>query len=327
MPELIVAAAQYAPIYLDKQASLEKCATICEEAARQGVGLLLFPECFVAGYPEWVWRTLPWSKVARANYRIAFEQAVEVPGADIDILAAIARKNNLHLAIGVTERFGSTLYNTLLLFAPDGSLLLHHRKLMPTGAERLVWGTGDGSSVKVIETPIGRVGGLICWENYMPLARTALYAENVQIYLAPTWDSGSVWVPTLQHIAKEGRTYVIGACQAFHSSDIGDNIPGKSELYPEPSWIARGLSTIVHPNGKILSGPLLEEEGLVTAAIDVDHCADGRALFDPTGHYARADIFQLSVDKTAYRAVTACTHHEYEDNEPAVMGGTEPEAQ
>jgi nitrilase len=256
----------------------------------------------VPAFPDWVWRTPAWSEHALASYRLLAENAVEVPGPDSEFLAELAREHQLHLAIGVDERLGSTLYNTLLLFGPDGTLLNHHRKLMPTGGERLVWGYGDGSSLNVVDTSLGRVGGLICWENYMPLARATIYAQDVQLYLAPTWDTSDVWVPTLQHIAKEGRTYVIGSCQAIHSSDLPAGVPGKDELYGD-EWLARGLSTIVAPGGHILAGPLEEKEGLVTATIDVSRCTDGRGMFDPTGHYARPDVFRLEVDRSPRRAV------------------------
>jgi nitrilase len=302
MTEVLIAAAQAAPVHLDKVATLEKLATIVEEAAGLGVRLLLFPEAFVPGYPDWVWRTPAWSEQALASYRLLVENAVVVPSADTDLLAGLARDHEMYLAVGVDELFGSTLYNTLLFFGPDGRLLNHHRKLMPTGGERLVWGYGDGSSLNVLDTSLGRVGGLICWENYMPLARASLYAQDVQIYLAPTWDTSDVWIPTLQHIAKEGRTYVVGCCQAIHANDLPESVPGRSELYGD-EWLARGLSTIVAPGGHILAGPLEEKEGLVTATVDVSRCADGRGMFDPTGHYSRPDVFRLEVDRSARRPV------------------------
>lgn len=303
MTELVVAAAQYAPVHLDLEATLEKTKSIVAEAAGNGVQLLVFPESFLPGYPDWVWRTPAWSKHFTASYTRLLENAVVVPGAATEVIADLAREHEMHLAVGVTERHGSTLYNTLLLFGPDGTLVNHHRKLMPTGGERTVWGYGDGSGLTVQDTAVGRVGGLLCWENYMPLARAAIYAQDVQVYVAPTWDTSDVWVPTLQHIAKEGSTFVIGCCQAIHSRDLPDDVPGKAELYGD-EWLARGLSTIVAPGGRILAGPLEEKEGLVTATIDLTRCAVQRGIFDPTGHYSRPDVLRLSVDGTRQQPVT-----------------------
>ncbi len=304
MSDVLVAAAQYAPVHLDKAATMDKLVSIVEEAAGLGVSLLVFPEAFVPGYPDWVWRTPAWSDQHRASYQLLLENAVEIPGPDAELLGETARTHSMHLAVGVDERYGSTLYNTLLLFGPDGTLLNHHRKLMPTGGERIVWGYGDGSTLNVVDSPIGRVGGLLCWENYMPLARASIYAQDVEIYVAPTWDTSDVWVPTLQHIAKEGRTYVIGSCQAIHTRDLPDTVPGKAELYAEDEWLARGLSTIVAPGGSVIAGPLEEKEGLVTATIDVSRCGEARGMFDPTGHYSRPDVFQLHVDRSVKRSVT-----------------------
>jgi nitrilase len=312
MSQVMVAAVQAAPVFLDRSATLEKARSLVKEAAELGAALVVFPESFVPAYPDWVWRTPAWSTPANELYRQLLRNAVEVPGPDSDSLAQSARDHGVHLAMGVTERHGSTLYNTLLLYGPDGSLLKHHRKLMPTGGERLIWGYGDGSTLGAVDTAIGRIGGLICWENYMPLARAALYAQDVEIYLAPTWDTSDVWVPTLQHIAKEGQTYVIGCCQAIRSSDLPGDVPRRAELWAEDEWLARGLSTIVAPGGNILAGPLEEKEGIVSAVIDVSRCASGRSMFDPTGHYSRPDVFRLHVDTTPKRPVSM---HEHADSE------------
>lgn len=299
----IAAAVQAAPAFLDRDATVEKVARLLREAAAEGAGLVVFPEAFVPGYPDWVWRTTPWSD--QAWYERLYDESVDVPGAATEALAAAARATSTYLSIGVNEREGGTLYNTLLHFGPDGSLLGKHRKLMPTGAERLVWGQGDGSGLLVYDTALGRLGGLTCWENYMPLARAALYAQGIDVYLAPTWDNSDVWVPTLRHIAKEGRTYVLGVTSCLRGSDVPRDLPRADEIYGgDDDWMARGNTTICGPDGEILAGPLEGEEGIVCAEIDVDHARKIRRQFDSVGHYARSDVLQLVVHReTKPRAV------------------------
>ncbi len=293
--KVVAAAVQAAPVFLDCDATLEKVARLVKEAAAGGAGLVVFPEAFVPGYPDWVWRTTPWSD--QAWYERLYDQSVEVPGPATEALAAAAREASTYLSIGVNERDGGTLYNTLLYFAPDGSLLGKHRKLMPTGAERLVWGQGDGSGLVVFDTAFGRLGGLTCWENYMPLARAALYAQGIDVYLAPTWDNSDVWVPTLRHIAKEGRVYVIGVTSCLRGSDVPRDLPRADEIYGgDDDWMARGNTAICGPDGEIVAGPLEGQEGIVYAAVDVDHARKVRRQFDPVGHYARSDVLRLVVD-------------------------------
>ncbi|HYA50148.1 MAG TPA: carbon-nitrogen hydrolase family protein, partial [Streptosporangiaceae bacterium] len=263
MEPVKVAAVQAAPVLLDRDETIGKVVALAEKAAAEGARLVAFPEAFVPGYPDWVWRTRPWDSEATALYARLFDQAVTVGSPATDVLAETAGRLQIWLSVGVDERdeADSTIYNTLLHFAPDGSLAGRHRKLMPTGGERLVWGMGDGSTLKVIDTGFGRLGGLICWENYMPLARTALYAQGIDVYLAPTWDNSDVWVPTLRHIAKEGRTYVIGVTSCIRAADLPADLPGRAALYQadgdRDDWLSRGNSAITGPGGEVLAGPLV----------------------------------------------------------------------
>ena len=291
-----IAAVQAAPVFLDRDATIEKVGVLAKEAAANGAALVVFPEAFVPSYPDWVWRTPPWRD--HDWYARFADESVDVPGPACDALGAIARDTNAYLAIGVNERDGGTIYNTLLYFAPDGTLLGKHRKLMPTGGERLVWGQGDGSTLPVFDTPFGRLGGLICWENYMPLARAAMFEQRVDVYLAPTWDNSDVWVASMQHIAKEGRCYVVGVNSCISPADIPADFPGRDELYSdENDWPSRGNTVIVEPHGHVVAGPLVGEAGIVYADVDLAHVRNARRQFDVVGHYARPDVFQLFVRK------------------------------
>jgi nitrilase len=293
----MVAAVQTTPVFLDRDATVERLVTSIKEAAAAGARLVVFPEAIVPGYPDWVWRLPAWSD--GDWYRRLFDQAVEIPGPVTDTLGAAASDAGAWVAVGVNERVASgTLYNTLLYLNPDGAIAGTHRKLLPTGGERTVWGCGDGSTLTVIETEFGRVGGLICWENLMPLARAAMYQQGIDVFLAPTWDNSDAWVSTLRHIAREGRVFVIGTNTCLHSRDIPRSLPGADQLYPgdDNDWPSRGNTTIVGPDGTILAGPLTEQAGLLTATLDLAALVASRREFDPIGHYARPDVFQLSVN-------------------------------
>ena len=296
METAVVAAVQATPVFLDREATINKVGVLTKEAAANGAALVVLPEAFVPTYPDWIWRTTPWAD--SEWYLRWIDQAVDVPGPACDALGAIAADAGVYLAIGVNERVRGTVYNTLLYFAPDGSLAAKHRKLMPTGGERLVWGQGDGSTLSVIDTPFGRVGGLICWENYMPLARAAMYEQGVDIWVAPTWDNSDVWVASMQHIAKEGRMYVLGVNSCIRGSDVPDTIPGRNDIYGGgDDWASTGNSVIVGPLGQILAGPIVETEGILYADIDLAQLRLARHQFDVVGHYARPDVFQLRVNR------------------------------
>jgi nitrilase len=299
------AAVQAAPVFLDRDATVDKACALLEKAASDGAHLIVFPETFVPTYPDWVWRTTPFSGASADLWARLFDQSVEVPSTTTDVLAEAATRAKAWVSIGVNERDGSTLYNTQLYFSPDGALVARHRKLMPTGGERLVWGMGDGSTLEVIETPFGKLGGLTCWENYMPLARAALYARGVEIYVAPTWDNSDVWVSSMRHIAKEGRMFVIGVNFCMRGSDVGADVPRREELYgSDDDWLSKGNSVIVGPHGEILAGPLVGEEGIICADLDVAEAQKARHEFDPVGHYSRPEVLQLHVNTDAARAVT-----------------------
>jgi nitrilase len=298
MGTIRVAAVQATPVFLDRDATVEKACSLIDKAAGDGAELVALPESFVPTYPDWVWRTRPWDATATALWERFVDEAVVVGAAATQSLSAAAARHGVHVSIGVTERaeHGSSVFNTALLFGPDGALLHRHRKLMPTGAERVVWGQGDGRSLHAVATAIGRVGTLICWENLMPLARTALYRDGIDLYLAPTWDNSDAWVPTLRHIAREGRVFVIGVNSCLRAGDVGDDIPGHDELYGDPDdWMSQGNTTIVGPDGNVVAGPLIGEEGMLLADLDLDAVRRARQQFDPTGHYARNDVLELVV--------------------------------
>ncbi|MDP9183219.1 MAG: carbon-nitrogen hydrolase family protein [Actinomycetota bacterium] len=295
-----VAAVQASPVFLDREATTEKACALVKEAAGNGARLVVFPEAFIPAYPDWVWRLPAWNDSAFITR--LYEQAVTIPSPTVDRLAEAVREAGAYVAIGINELDGGTLYNTLLYLSPDGEVVGRHRKLMPTGGERTVWGYGDGSTLDVVRTDFGVVGGLLCWENYMPLARAAMYAAGVEIYLAPTWDNSDTWVATLRHIAKEGRCFVIGVAPLLRGSDVPEELRG--DVYGgADDWMSRGFSTIVAPGGDVLAGPLLEEEGILYAEIDVADVRTSRRQFDPVGHYARPDVFTLSVNTRAQRSV------------------------
>ncbi len=305
MDTFTVAAVQASPVFLDRDATVNKACALIKEAAAAGARLVVFPETFVPTYPDWVWRQTPWSD-DRWWTRLQSESVV-VPDAATDQVAAAAGEARTYVALGINERepHGSTLYNTLLYFSADGALLGKHRKLVPTGPERLAWGMGDGSTLEVFDTDIGRIGGLICWENYMALARYALYAQGLDVYLAPTWDNSETWTASMRHIAKEGRVYVIGVAPCLRGSDVPPSLPGRDELYGgDDDWMSTGRSVIVDPSGDVLAGPLIGEEGILYAEVDVDAARAIRHQFDPVGHYARPDVFELSVNTAPRAAAT-----------------------
>jgi nitrilase len=300
MEPVKVAAVQATPVFLDREATVDKVCGLIAEAAAEGAGLVVFPEAFIPTYPDWVWRTPPWSD--GSWYERLLDQAVQVPSPATERLGEAARMAGAWVAVGINELAteSTTIYNTLLYLSPDGEIAGRHRKLMPTGGERTVWGTGDGSGLGVFETGFGRLGGLLCWENYMPLARAALYAQGIDVYLAPTWDNSDTWVPTLRHIAKEGRVFVIGSNSCLRGSDVPATLPGRDALYGgDDDWLSRGNTTIVDPEGEILAGPLVEAEGILYADIDVAKARASRRQFDPVGHYARPDLFCLEVDTSS----------------------------
>ncbi len=298
-----VAAVQIAPVFLNRERTVEKALRYLDEAVKAGAKLVVFPEVLVPGYPDWVWSVPARDDVLDDLYGELLENSVEIPGDTTRRLCDAARAAGVFIVMGVNERnteaSGGSLYNTLLFINEDGNLVGRHRKLIPTGGERLMWGQGDGSTLQVYDTPAGKLSGLICWENYMPLARYAMYAWGSRIHVASTWDRGEPWLSTVRHIAKEGRVYVINCCQAFHRNDVPDRL-GHKRYYPaDRMWINAGDSAIVDPEGKFIAGPLHEAEGIVYADIDPRMLAGTRWMLDVAGHYARPDVFQLLVTRQA----------------------------
>ncbi len=295
-----VACVQVEPAILDRDATIERLAERTAEAAREGAGLVVFPEAFVPAYPSSVWAKAlaGWGDPrAKAAFAWLAREAVAVPGEAADRIGEAARANGVWLVVGVTETDPArpgTLYNTLLGYGPDGSLALRHRKLVPTNHERLVWGPGDGAGLRAVDTAIGRIGGLICWENYMPLARFALYESGVEIYVASTADDGEAWQATLVHIARESRAFVVSPSHFQRAAGYPDDFPLRAEL-GEADVIGRGGSAILGPDGAYLAGPLYDQEGVLYAELDPVRLFEERQRFDPAGHYHRPDVLALTV--------------------------------
>ncbi|HEY2785753.1 MAG TPA: nitrilase-related carbon-nitrogen hydrolase [Fimbriiglobus sp.] len=303
------AVVQSAPVLFDTPRTLEKLADLTADAARQRAELAVFPEAFVGGYPkghDFGASLGIRTPEGRDEFRRYFENAIDVPGPGTERIGSVAKKHDVHLVVGIIERAGGTLYCTSLTFGPDGRLLGTHRKLMPTAMERVVWGSGDGSTLPVIDTPLGKIGSVICWENYMPLLRTAMYAKGVELYCAITVDDRETWVPTVRHIALEGRCFVLSACQVLRRADLPSGYPtGRSPADRE--WLIRGGSCIVGPLGQMLAGPVYGEECVQVADLDLADLVRAKFDFDVVGHYARPDMFTLHVNETPMKPVVFTT--------------------
>lgn len=299
MRKFKIACVQATPVIFDKAKTLAKAEKLIQEAAKEHVKLLVFPESFIPAYPAGLgFGTVVGSRTeaGRDQFKEYWENSVEVPGKETNTLAALAKEHEMYIMMGVTERdlVSKTLYCTMLYFSQEGQLMGKHRKLKPTAAERLVWGEGDGSTLVSFDTAIGKLGGLICWENYMPLARMAMYKKGIEIYLAPTADARDTWNASMIHIACEGRCYVIGCNQYFTKSDYPKHL--QNELAADrPEVLSRGGSVIVSPLGKVIAGPLYNAEGMLTADVDLDEIIRSKMDFDVTGHYNREDVFTLNI--------------------------------
>ncbi|MFT3720111.1 carbon-nitrogen hydrolase family protein [Pseudorhodoferax sp.] len=295
--ETVVAALQIGSSPEGKAATLQRILSFEEQIRASGASLVVMPEALLGGYPKgeifgtYLGYRLPQGRAAYARY---FDNAVDLPGPETDALAELSQRTGAHLVVGVIERGGNTLFCTALFFSPEGGLIAKHRKLMPTGTERLIWGQGDGSTLTTVDTPVGRVGAAICWENHMPLLRTAMYAKGVQVWCAPTVDARDIWQASMRHIAHEGRLFLVSACQVQPTPKaLGIDVPHWDAELP----LIQGNSVIVGPMGDVLAGPLRNETGLLTARIDLGELTKARYDFDVVGHYSRPDVFSLAVDE------------------------------
>lgn len=294
-----VAVVQAGSSMFDTPRTLERMEALCEEAARDGVELAVFPEAYIGSYPKGLdfgARVGMRTPAGRDDFRRYWEAAIEVPGPECARIGSYAARMKAHLVVGVIERDGATLYCTALFFGPDGALLGKHRKLMPTASERLVWGQGDGSTLTVLDTAVGRIGAAICWENYMPALRQSLYAKGVNLWCAPTVDEREMWQTSMRHIAYEGRTFVLSACQYMTRADAPEAYDCIQGDDPKTELI-RGGSVIVGPLGDVLAGPVYGREAVIAADIDLLDAIRGKYDLDVAGHYARPDIFHLEVDE------------------------------
>lgn len=298
-----VAVIQKPPVLLERDATIVQMLASIEEAAGTGATLLVFPEAYIPGYPTWIWRLRPGGDMALSSeiHARLRENAVDLGGDTLEPIQDAAVRHGVTLVVGIHEidsRYsGTTLFNSVVMIGPDGRLLNRHRKLMPTNPERMVWGMGDASGLRVVETPAGRLGSLICWESYMPLARYALYAQDLEVFINPTWDSSDIGLASLRHIAREGGCWVIGTATALQGSDIPAAFPERDRLYTPEEWINVGNAVVIAPSGDVVAGPLNREKGILYAEIEVETARRARRSLDVCGHYARPDIFSLSVNR------------------------------
>lgn len=295
-----VAAAQAAPYFLDREKTVEKACSLIAQAGKKKAKLIVFPEAFISGYPDWVWVVPNGNSVLLDKlYTELVNNAISIPDGSTQQLCQAAKEAGIFVAIGVheknTESSGASLYNTILYINDQGEILGKHRKLIPTGGERLIWGQGDGSTLPAFDTSIGKLGGLLCWENFMPLARQSMYVQGVQIHVAPTWDSSENWLLSMRHIAREGGMYVIGVCSAVKKDDIPDKYEFKKLYSGNRQWINPGNSCIINPRGEFVAGPLPEKEEILYAEIDLKQIPAAKRMFDVTGHYARPDVFKYFI--------------------------------
>ena len=298
-----VAVIQKPPVLLDREKTIAGAVESIDEAARQGATLLVFPEAYIPGYPTWIWRLKPGGDMGLANeiHARLRANAIDLGGNDLKPVQEAARHHGVTVVVGLHEIdsvfSGTTLFNTVVVIGAGGEILNRHRKLMPTNPERMVWGMGDASGLKVVDTPAGRLGSLICWESYMPLARYALYAQGMEVFVNPTWDNGETCLASLRHIAKEAGAWVIGTATALQGSDIPADFPERDRLFTPEEWINPGDAVVVKPNGMVAAGPLNREKGILYADIDAEEARRARRSLDVCGHYARPDIFSLTVNR------------------------------
>lgn len=301
--DIKVAVCQKPPVLLDLEATTQKALQSLDEAVGEGAQLVVFPEAYLPGYPTWIWRLRPGGDMALGNeiHAKLLNNSVDIAAGGLDPIRDAAAKHQVVVVMGLneidSEYSGTTLFNTVVVIGPEGSILNRHRKLMPTNPERMVWGCGDASGLKVVDTPVGRIGCLICWESYMPLARHALYAQNIDIYVAPTWDCGDTWQASMNHIAREGGCWVLSTATALQGMDIPEAFPGRDSLFTADEWVNAGDAIVVKPFGGILAGPLHEKKGILYATIDPEAARNSRKALDVAGHYGRPDIFHLDVDR------------------------------
>lgn len=294
---------QASPIFMNKDATIDKACKLMIDAAKKGADIAVFPEAFIPGYPDWIWHIPPGEMALNQNlYALLLEQSVIVDSEDTQRLCVTAKKVGIHVVIGINEKntsaSGGSINNSLLFIDSDGEIVGRHQKLVPTIAERTIWGYGDASTVTVYETALGKIGGLICWENYMPLVRYALYAEGVELYLAPTYDEGETWGASMQHIAKEGRCFVAGCCMVLRKEDVLKKLPQLEPYYSSVGeWVNKGNSLITDPNGTVISGRLNAKEDILIAKIDLHQLYASKWNLDVAGHYARPDAFELIIRK------------------------------